>query len=417
MKNYDEMYRRVLQRRDEHLEKKRKNIIIMKRTFPAAAGFCFALILGISLNANKDPFHKPPAVVEEYISPTQPVTENNVTQPASPGTSLPPADISTSSDGSTTNASTTLSPALSGQPEHTPPVQSEPAPEINSEVTYTTPIQPQTTQPESAFSQTTRATTPKTTKKSEITKTKSTSKTLNKTTSAKTSVSVIRTTTSSTPGFQNHVSTSIVNIPGPDYDDPNHDNPPDPIVPTPPPIIDITQTIAYSGYNDLACRLFGESSDAVADQLGMVNQWSSEVFRDFLQKRSEEMTIMIPFYNDEPLELREEMPIILDPSGLFKEIWINYFFPDDNASEYVKITYLHGDEIDPETYPEYDHSYRTYITLSDRICYAAIGRNDRDPNVYVNFVYDDVLAIMCITENRFTSGFLENFSFRNLQLR
>lgn len=409
MKNYDEMYRRVLQRRDEHLEKKRKNIIIMKRTFPAAAGFCFALILGISLNANKDPFHKPPAVVEEYISPTQPDTENNVTQPASPGTSLPPADISTSSNGSTTNASTTLSPALSGQPENTPPVQSEPAPEINSEVTYTTQIQPQTTQPESAFSQTTRATT-----------SKSTSKTSNKTTSAKTSVSVIRTTTSSTPCIQNQVSTSIVNIPGPN-DDPNHDNPPDPIdhdppSPSPPPVIQ-KPTIAYSGYDDLACRMLGDSSDAIANQLVIANQWSSEVFRDFLQKRSEEMTVMIPFYNDEPMELREETPIILEPSGLFKETWINYFFPDDNTGEYVKITYLHGDEIDPETYPEYDHSYRTYITLSDNICYAAIGRNDCDPNIYVNFVYDDVLAVMCITENRFTSGFLENFSFRNLQLR
>ncbi len=51
MKNNEEMYQSVLARRAEYREKKNRRIIIIKRTVPAIACFCFAAFIGIYFHA------------------------------------------------------------------------------------------------------------------------------------------------------------------------------------------------------------------------------------------------------------------------------------------------------------------------------------------------------------------------------
>ena len=47
MKNHNEMYQSLLSRYEEHQEKKKKRILILKRTVPVLACFCLTVALGV----------------------------------------------------------------------------------------------------------------------------------------------------------------------------------------------------------------------------------------------------------------------------------------------------------------------------------------------------------------------------------
>lgn len=91
-KSYKEMTRCVLEARDEHLKKKRRKQLVIRRCIPVMSSFCFAVILGFGFwkNINKMPEIEPkPSIAEatttelftsEKESSNMCNTENNTTQ-------------------------------------------------------------------------------------------------------------------------------------------------------------------------------------------------------------------------------------------------------------------------------------------------------------------------------------------------
>lgn len=406
MKNYDEMYRRVIERRDEHLKQKRKRMIVVKRAFPAAAGFCFLVLLGFSLKFNKNDLTPHPAIVEDSLQSTttesQEQTEyHNTVVITTTGTS----SVNTDVQKTTTNtaAKTEI------------PVSTEiPKPEINAPPSTSDAAVNETTSVPEAITTTKSAN--GTTRSETKTKTKNnTSPPIKTTTTSRNIHSAVSTTStfrSNTMGPNDNINhcttTSAINI-----------DPPDPPQPT-------DLSIKYSDYYDLSNRLLGFHSQDLVDKTGLVSQWEADILKEFLYKRNQEKAVKIPYYNGHPAELRgtsdtdsatDGNAIILNADDLFSETWITYYLPSDNIEEFIKIWYLRGDELKPEILIDYDSSYETSLNIQDRTVNAVIGQNSDDPRIYVNFAYDDILAVVCISEERFNSGYLEKFCFQNLQLR
>lgn len=402
MKNYDEMYRRVLERRDEHLKQKRKRMIVVKRTFPAAAGFCFLVLMGFSLKFNKNDLTPHPVIIEE--SPQSTTTE--VQEQTEYQNTVIVTTSGTSSGNTNVQEETTNTAAKTEIPVRTV----IPKPETNAPPSPSDTVINETTSASEVIV-TTKANA-KTTRSKTKTKTKSPIKTT--TTSRANNIAAATTSTHITnnpiPNDDNNQN-SVTTIPG----NPNNDRP-EPI----------DLSIKYSDYYDLSNRLLDVHSQTLVNNVGIVSQWESDILKEFLLKRNNEKAIKIPYYNDYPMELRGTSDsnaasggnaIILNADDLFNETWINYYLPSDNIEELVKIWYLKGDELKPEILIDYDSSYETSLSIQDRTVNAVIGQKRDDPRIYVNFAYDDILAVVCISEERFNSGYLEKFRFQNLQLR
>lgn len=106
MKNNFEMYQSVLSRRDEYLKKKEKRRLIIKRTVPVLACFCFAAAAGLFFRQNYNKLPDIPVVTETV---TTSVTETDAPLSA-PVTETLVNTISTSPDDTavTTSPDVTL---------------------------------------------------------------------------------------------------------------------------------------------------------------------------------------------------------------------------------------------------------------------------------------------------------------------
>jgi len=82
MKNDFEMYQSVLSRRDEHRRKKESRKLVIKRTVPVLACFCFCAVLGLGYWNHAERLHDIPTVTETVTTAvnSSAVTETTSTQ-------------------------------------------------------------------------------------------------------------------------------------------------------------------------------------------------------------------------------------------------------------------------------------------------------------------------------------------------
>ena len=110
MKNYDEMFQKVLARREEYEKKKKKRTVIIKRT--AAAVFGTAAVLGIGLTTYVlRPPKKPTPNQSGIIAETETTSAETTTAPTSSSTAAP--QTVTTEQTTVITALTTVSSALS----------------------------------------------------------------------------------------------------------------------------------------------------------------------------------------------------------------------------------------------------------------------------------------------------------------
>lgn len=159
MKNHNEMYQSLLSRYEEHQEKKKKRILILKRTVPVLACFCLTVALGVGYwdhfrNLPNIPVQ--PNIIEEPTSEIPEITTTASTDanttissgtPSEPASTTAPTSNSeteriTSSAGVQTQTVTTVATDATETPTTEQVVrQTETqAPVTTAPVTYTQPI-------------------------------------------------------------------------------------------------------------------------------------------------------------------------------------------------------------------------------------------------------------------------------------
>ncbi len=153
MKNHNEMYQSLLSRYEEYQEKKKKRALIIKRTVPVLASFCFAVVLGLGIYAKLPKDIKSPPDIEESIvtetSISSVITENITSQKAIVSTfSTTFAETKiTSYTSSKTQVTTAISTEITDadtepmqiiQTETQPPVMTEPVIQTQTTVSIQT---------------------------------------------------------------------------------------------------------------------------------------------------------------------------------------------------------------------------------------------------------------------------------------
>lgn len=105
MKNYDEMFQKVLARREEYEKKKKKRTVIIKRT--AAAVFGTAAVLGIGLTTYVlRPPKKPTPNQSDIIAETETTSAETTTAPTSSSTAAPRTTTAAQTTAATTAVTT-----------------------------------------------------------------------------------------------------------------------------------------------------------------------------------------------------------------------------------------------------------------------------------------------------------------------
>lgn len=166
----------------------------------------------------------------------------------------------------------------------------------------------------------------------------------------------------------------------------------------------------------------------------------NKVLADYAETINKCNVVKVPKINNEYLELLNQEDfsnISLQVKDFYNSPWIYYHFSDNDFNSYVKIMNLNDESVttaaengplylmkkldplpdDDLFYPPYIEVSEEIVSLNDISVKAVVGKNENDPRIYTNFVYDDVLVIVCCSEEKVNAGFLEELSFADMELR
>lgn len=201
---------------------------------------------------------------------------------------------------------------------------------------------------------------------------------------------------------------------------------------------------------DISCinsSIINNTENSISSELLSSNSLNEDsvILSSFSSNRLNENSIYIPCVNNLPVELRqtEGYPTIsFFPEEEYGQPWIWYFIEtEDGSNAYIKIMYLDTVLEDEKiieansegviwtinqiplqtqsavsTLDNVDSTNRI-ITLSDKKVTAVQTSSESDARVKVQFVYDEVLVVICAKPDLLTDNWFSNLNFKTTMLK
>ena len=218
------------------------------------------------------------------------------------------------------------------------------------------------------------------------------------------------------------------------------------------PIEPVMNALDYDTVNDLCNGILTDFEEEFFQEYeGKIGSKKGRPFREFITNRKTEKTIIVPYFKDEQIVLRDEAGysnIALFTSELFGQPSIWFFPLIDKSNTYIAITYLDmllSDEIIEEakekggswllkqidsTFPNADNYrwnaeyissfkniYEKEFILQNKKVKAMVREDYGDTRLLLFFSYDDLLIRMCIEPKNMTAEWLESLDFRPVELK
>jgi len=196
----------------------------------------------------------------------------------------------------------------------------------------------------------------------------------------------------------------------------------------------VQQSVIFDNYSDLSKSFIQRLNDIITDLKNEninVNTYSLEKFRDMTLENN---SIIIPAYNGKELPLRDKegfSNITFYTRELYSKPCFFFHFADGTTNSYIKI-YDVSDELNftgvNNAYdfmkimnPNPDDNKSDYINLETvnmqgRSVEVVFRTLDNDPRVYANFIYNNSLVILCCSQDKIDSGFLNAFGLADMPL-
>lgn len=211
-----------------------------------------------------------------------------------------------------------------------------------------------------------------------------------------------------------------------------------------------SENLKYDSYNPMNYSTdfnsYEELSEKILERINSMQKMMKEesILNNAFERYVNEMNlcrkIKVPkFYNDYlVLEEQHEYSVIsLQAKDLYDVPWIFYHFPDSDFNSYIKYTLLDEETINiaeekgilnlldyidplPEDgliYPPYSEISEKKIYINNTMTNVIVGRFKDDPRIYTTFIYDNMLVIVCCSEEKSNSDFFNNLSFGDMPLR
>lgn len=397
MNRYDEMYRRVLERRDAQLAKKKSRITMAKRVVPLAACFCFVVLYGYDIWKAKEKLPKIPVSTETTTVSTEKVSQTEDEKTAE----QPDASESAVSD------SAGIEPAFTEQ--HTIPEAADsgwtfPAvtEAVQGSALETIRVQTDPREPVSTGRRTEAVTTGTPHEGS---------------TANQTEKPTIPIEAPTTPPYEKPTETSVERYtecpsecPTEQYGATDLPFSTETTKPEKPPILPNPES--YESYSALSQRLLK------AQTIEAAKQNKIQYLMDFIDARRADRFLWVPYCDgtffscnsirifQEELDPRYEPATSLLFDGSESDVTIAYLNPNQNQMEYFA---------EYNYYAELDE--RLQLQLADKTVTAYVRRPPYSNQVFVFFQDGNLWCTFCIQNEAYQSGFFQKVRIEKMTLQ
>jgi len=194
----------------------------------------------------------------------------------------------------------------------------------------------------------------------------------------------------------------------------------------------------FSDYDDLS-KNFVDNLKRINEDIAETEENTSISILRYLENVESSNTVMVPQVSGEKIKLRKKenyYSISLETKDLYSRPWLFFSFDDDDSNSYVKITdfteeleELKTDNIlefmkQMDPIPDDDKFYPPYVTtdlksvdMNGQFVDVIFSQMENDNRIYANFLYDNSMVIVCCSQEKIDSGFLNEFGLGMLELR
>jgi len=189
-----------------------------------------------------------------------------------------------------------------------------------------------------------------------------------------------------------------------------------------------------AGLHEVTFNDYDELSEKIENTLEeLISKMKSEnadttAIENYKNHIHEKQSISIPVSDGKELQLRNEegfSNIAFFTRELYSKPCFFFRFEDGTTNSYIRIYDIsdelrslgsvNANEFMKIKNPDSSHTYdQKTVHMEDRDIEVAFRKLDIDPRIYAYFIYDDSLVMLCCSEAKINSGFLESFSIGEL---